>query len=99
MNVNDKLQDLQKIFLKLEKNKDMAMKLMEQGKISDKRAMEWHNVIYNIRILLVTVKRNHNLKNIEIIKMITELKKGMLLTKDLAKKEKEAKEKEIEEKS
>ena len=87
--LEDKFKQLEQNFLQLEKSKDVAMKAMEQGKFSKDRVMEWHNVIYNIRILLVRVKRSPSLEKSgeEIEKIKNELQKGVLLAKNLLEKE------------
>lgn len=88
--LDDILDHLEQKFLKLEKDKIMAVKLMEQGKISRDNETAWHNVIYNLRLLIVSAKRSKSLKNSsgnEIEKIKDELQKGILLTKDLLKKE------------
>lgn len=91
--LDDMLQEIDKKFHNLEKCKNIAIKLMEQGKISKDNVMEWHNVIYNLRLLIVSMKRNPNLEKsgeqIELLKK--ELHKGILLAKDLVSKEKKKK--------
>jgi hypothetical protein len=88
--LDDKLDQLQQQFWKLEKSKDMAIKLMKHGKISRENELAWHTVIYNLRLLIVSAKRK-SLKDssgAEIEKIKAELRKGLLLAKDLIKTEK-----------
>jgi hypothetical protein len=88
--LDDKLDQLQQQFWKLEKSKDMAIKLMKHGKISRENEFAWHTVIYNLRLLIVSAKRK-SLKDssgAEIEKIKAELQKGLLLAKDLIKTEK-----------
>jgi len=88
--IDKKFDQIEQQFWKLEKSKIMAIKLMDQGKISRENETAWHNVIYNLRLLIVSAKRSKSLKNSsgnEIEKIKDELQKGLLLAKDLIKKE------------